>query len=187
MVQFDLRKLFHIPTSAQRLAGLHLRPDLTKAAARMITDERSDGELRALDDCLQASESVVAVVEGRFSRRLGMLVLTTERVFFRPHGSRPSAVTSIRLADISTVEHALHSMTGQLLVRATDSIAEVDKILGTQAAFFADALRRQLIQPGAVEDQDPIAELLALRARRAAGAITDAEYEAAKRRLLDEL
>jgi len=187
MVEFDLRKLFRIPTAAERLAGLQLRPDLTKAAARMVTDERSDGELRAVNDCLRSVESVVALVEGRFSRHLGMLVLTTERVFFRPHGSRPSAVTSIPLADISTVEHELHSMTGRLLIRATDSIVEVDKILGAQAALFAGALRRQLIQPGAVDDQDPIAALLALRARRAAGAITDSEYEVAKRRLLEEL
>ena len=187
MVQFDLKKLFHIPTAAQRLAGLHLRPDLTAAAAKMISDERSDGELKKLDACLRPTETVIALVEGRFARQMGLLALTTERVCFRPHGSALSALTSIPLADISTVDDEVKTMTGRLILRSTDSIAEIDKILGAQAASFAEAVRHQLINPGALPEHDPIQELLDLRERKAAGTISDADYTAARSRLLDEL
>jgi Bacterial PH domain len=187
MVQFDLKKLFHIPTAAERLKGLHLRPDLTAAAAKMIIDERSDGELKKLDSCLRPSETVIAVVEGRLARQMGLLTLTTERVCFRQHGSAPSALTNIPLADISTVDDEVKTMTGRLILRSTDSIAEIDKILGAQAASFAEAVRHQLINPGALPEHDPIQELLNLRDRKAAGTISEADYNAVRSRLLDEL
>jgi hypothetical protein len=187
MVQFDLKKLFRIPTTAQRLASLHLRPDLTAAAAKMISDERADDELKKLDGCLQPSETVIAVVEGRFARQMGLLALTTERVTFRPHGSAPNALTTILLADISTVDDEVKTMTGRVVLRSTDSIAEIDKILGTQAVSFAEAVRHQLINPGALPEHDPIQELLNLRDRKAAGTISDADYNAIRSRLLDEL
>ena len=187
MVQFDLKKLFRIPTAAQRLTSLHLRADLTAAATKMISDERVDGELTKLDRCLRPSETVIAVVEGRFARQMGLLTLTTERICFRPHGSAPSALTSIPLADISTVHDEVMTLTSRLILRSTDSIAEIDKILGTQAAAFAEAVRHQLVNPGGLPEHDPIQELLNIRDRRAAGTISEADYNAARSRLLDEL
>ncbi len=187
MVQFDLRKLFRVPTSAQRLAALQLRPDLADAASRMPTDERTDPELQQLGGCLRDSESVIAVVEGRSARQLGLLALTTERVVFRPHGSMSGTPVTILLSDISTVDDEAGSMTGRVLLRSTDSIVEIDKILGAGAAQFADATRRQLVDPVAPAVHDPIQELLDLRARRAAGTITESDYQDARSRLLDEL
>ena len=91
------------------------------------------------------------------------------------------------LANISTVDAELKTMTGRVILRATDSIAEIDKILGSQAMSFADAVRQQLVHPGPLPEHDPIRELLDLRDRRAAGAISEADYNAARSRLLDEL
>lgn len=187
MVQFDLRKLFRIPTPAQRLAALNLRPDLAAAAVKMLSNEQTDPELQQLDGCLSESESVISVVEGRSSRQLGLLALTTDRIIFRPHGSMPGSVTTIALSGISTVDHEVRSMTGRVILRSSDSITEIDKILGAGAVQFAEATRHQLVDPGPVAERDPIQELLDLRARRAAGTISDADYDVARSRLLDEL
>ncbi len=187
MVQFDLRKLFRIPTPAQRLGALKLRPDLAAAAVKMLTDERTDSELRQLDGCLLDSESVIAVVEGRSARQLGLLALTTRRIVFRPHGSAPGAATTLGLDHISTVDHEVKSMTGRVVLRSSNTVLEIDKILGSGAADFADAARHQLIEPGRPPEHDPIQELLELRARRAALTISESDYDIARSRLLDEL
>ena len=186
-MQFDLRKLFRIPTPAQRLAGLGLRPDLYRAALDMVSDERSDGQLRALEAGLDQQEAVVAIVEGERDRQLGFLVLSTTRVLFRVHDTAPGRATTVPLQQISTVTDRARGMSGRVVIRADDAVLEVDRILGIQAAQFAQALRRQLTDPPPVVALDPVDALLELRGRRAAGTISEADYQAAKRRLLDEL
>jgi hypothetical protein len=91
------------------------------------------------------------------------------------------------LGDITTVDDEVKSMTGRVIFRSDDSIVEVDKILGAGAAQFADATRHQLVDPGPLAARDPIQDLLDLRARRAAGTVSEADYQAARSRLLDEL
>ncbi len=184
---FDLRKLFRIPSAAQRLAGLNLRPDLAGAAVNMVADERIDAEITRFQQSLLTEESVIVLVEGRHQGQLGLFALTTVRLLFRPHGSGPGAAVSTPLGDISTVESQIKTMTGQVRVRTADSIVVVDKMLGQQATTFADAVRRQLAGGAPRPGRDAVQELLDLRARRAAGMINDADFEQAKRRLFDEL
>ncbi len=187
MVSFDLKKLFGVPTAAERLAGLNLRPDLARAALRMVSDERSDKEIVALEALLGETESVITVVEGDRARRLGFLALTTERVLHRWHGAAPGAADEIPLAEVSDVSDRARGMTGRVVVSCAEGQIEVTKILGVQAAQFAQDLRAQLADPGAVAVPDPVQELIELRQRRAAGTISEAEFQAAKLRLLDEL
>lgn len=187
MVSFDLKRLFRVPTPAQRLAGLGLRSDLYRAALAMVSDERSDPEIAELERHFGESETVLVVIEGEHGRRLGFLALTSARVIFRWHGARPGDATCLGLSDISEVQDRARGMTGRVGIRATDSVLEVDKILGVQAAQFAQALRRRLADPGAAVTPDPVQELLDLRARRAEGTISRSDFEAAKARLLDEL
>lgn len=187
MVSFDLKKLFKIPTAEQRLAGLNLRPDLARAVLRMVSDERSDREIVALAALLTDTESVITVIEGDRARRLGFLALTTERVLHRWHGAGPGAADEIPLTDISDISDRARGMTGRVVVACPQGRIEVTKILGVQAAQFAQDLRAQLADPGARTVHDPVQELLELRERRAAGAISEGDFQAAKVRLLDEL
>ena len=162
---FDLRKLFRIPSAAQRLAGLNLRPDLAGAAVNMVADERIDPHITQFQEGLLTEESVIVLVEGRHQGQLGLLALTTARLLFRAHGSGPDAAVSTPLGDISGVESQIKTMTGQVSWRT------------------ADAITGEAPKPG----RDPIQELLDLRARRAAGMIDDADFQWAKSRLFDEL
>lgn len=187
MVSLDLKKLFRLPTPAQRLAALNLRPDLYRAVLAMVSDGRSDPEIARLGSHFGDAETVIAVVEGEHRRQLGFLALTSARVVFRRHGARAGGATCLALTDISEVEDRVGGMTGRVSIRAADSVLEVDKILGRQATQFAQALRRRLADPRADPQPDPVQQLLDLRARHDEGTISRADFDAARARLLDEL
>jgi len=187
MAQFDFNKLFRTMPPTQRLARLNVRPDLARAAARMVSDERSDADVKQLQSELNRSESVVALIEGRHRRHLGLLALTSERVLFRRHGCAPGDIVSFPIAEIWSVEEDVGSMTSRVRLRITDSTLDVDKILGQQGREFADAVRSQVKAPGPLPERDVLAELGELRARRAAGTINEGVYRAEKARLVDEL
>jgi hypothetical protein len=192
MVQFDLSKLFRAVSPMQRLANLGVRPDLARAAGRMVSDERSDAEVAALQRGLNADESVIALVEGRHERRLGLLALTTERILFRAHRSAPRELIVFDLAAIRSVQARSRGLTSTVSVQVLESVGEsrtestfeVDKVLGLQGSEFGEAVGSQLATPGPRPESDPLQELSDLRARSAAGTVQNPEYEAEKTRLL---
>lgn len=153
MAQFDLKKLFRVPPPEQRVAAMGLRPDLARAAVDVAFDQRFDPEIQQLETCLLETESVVFMVEGRHRRQLGILVLTTGRVLFRPHGARAGQAWIVPLAQICSVDFQVRSMTGRVLIGRVDTPFEVDKILGQLAAQFVEAVRRQLADPGRLDDR----------------------------------
>lgn len=186
MASFDLKKLFRVPNPEQRLGALHLRSDLLRAAGQMASDSRSDAAIKPVEDLLTASETVVRITEGMRSKRLGFLVLTTESIIFRWHGATPGSGDRVLLRGVTEVKERAGGMTGQIRIATPDGPIEVGKILGNQAAQFAQDLRAQLLSPG-VGPRDPVQELLDLRERRASGTIDEAAFRRAKSRLLDEL
>ena len=173
------------------MAALGLRPDLARAAVRLVSDVRSDAEVKRLEPVLSQAEKVLTLVEGRSGHRMGLLALTTERVLFRPHGAASEHLVVVPLTEVQTAESTVGRLTGMLTVRSTDSILAVDKILGRLAVHFTEAVltqQRQRLQCGAEPVWlDPIQELVELRARRAAGTISASDFQAAKQRLMDEL
>ncbi len=187
MIDFDLKKFFAKPNTAHRLAGLNLRPDLAAAAVRMVCDERSDQQIVKLESEFDNEESVLIVVEGVNDQALGFLALTTARVLFRVHEAGPGKIASVPLVDISEVRDRARGRYGQVMLQLRAGMLQVDKIPGIGAAQFAQALRRQLTGPEQVLPRDPVQELLELRELRAVGGISDADYQAAKARLLEEL
>ncbi len=142
---------------------------------------------RGSSSCLQDSESVIAVVEGRAEVATRQPCIDDRTRHLPCTRATSAAPASILLGDITTVDDEVKSMTGRVIFRSDDSIVEVDKILGAGAAQFADATRHQLVDPGPLAARDPIQDLLDLRARRAAGTISESDYQAARSRLLDEL
>ena len=186
MVSFNLKKLFGVPSAAQRLAALNLRPDLAKAVLDLVSDERSDSDLVRLGPEFDEDEAVVIVVEGLRGRDLGFLALTTRRVVFKLHGSQPGHLEVIPLEQISGVADRAKGMNGRVVITGGGGL-QVDKVLGIQAAQFAQALRRQIEQPGLEPAVDPMLELQELREQHASGRLSDADYQRAKARLLDEL
>ena len=190
MVRFDVKRLLQGRTPQERVAALNLRPDLARAAVQLVADVRSDAEVKRLNPLLRSSESVMMLVEGRSRRAMGLHLLSSERMLIRPHGEGPTAVVTTELSEISATESNVKSMTGRLALRTADSVLEVDRILGSLADQFAQAVRalqETERSPAGPASPDPWAELVELRSRMAAGAISIAEYEAAKARLLDQI
>jgi hypothetical protein len=187
MIQFDLSKLFTRPHPAHRLAGLSLRPDLAAAVVKMVSDERSDPQIVRLESELDDAESVVIVVEGVNDGRLGFLASTTERVLFRAHDAVSGDILTAALTAVSGVQDRARGMYGRVVLQLPERTLQVDKIRGIQAAEFAQALRRQLAGSEQLPPRDPVQELLEVRELRANGGISEADYQAAKARLLDDL
>lgn len=191
MSRFDLRDLFRGRTPQERVDDLHLRPDLARATVALVGDERIDVQVLRLERLLEPDESVLMLVEARHQRQLGLLMLSTRRVLFRPHGEGFPVVPVLPLAELSDPESRTGSMTGRLVLRSPDAVLEVDKMLGELADQFAAAVRRQQLtarqQAAGAPPRDPLAELVELRSRYVAGDVTSADYEAAKARLVSEI
>ena len=62
----------------------NLRPDVLDAAAAMASDQRSDVYVARLESSLTASETVLRMMDGRYAGAMGLFVLTSERILFRP-------------------------------------------------------------------------------------------------------
>jgi hypothetical protein len=63
------------------LARYNLRPDVVAAAAAMASDQRSDIHVARLESSLTDSETVLRMMDGRHEREMGLLVLTSKRIF----------------------------------------------------------------------------------------------------------
>jgi hypothetical protein len=191
MSRFDLRDLFRGRTPQQRVDALHLRPDLARATLALVADERVDEQVLRLERLLEPDESVVMLVEGRHQRQLGLLMLSTRRVLFRPHGEGLPVVPVLPLSELSEPESQTGSMTGRLVLRSSDVVLEVDKMLGNLADQFAAAVciqqRAEQLHAAGVPPRDPLEELVELRSQYAAGVLSTADYEAAKARLVQEI
>lgn len=193
---FDLRNLFRGRTAQERVDALGLRPDLARAAVVLVADERVDVQVTRLAPRLEPDESVLMLVEGRHQRQLGLLMLSTRRVLFRPHGEGTgSAPVIFALADLSEATAETGSMTGRVLFRFPEAVLEIDKMLGKLADQVVAAARAQQEaaerstpgSPVGAAPRDPLAELVEIRAKFAAGEVSAADYQAAKARLVREI
>jgi hypothetical protein len=178
-------KWFDSPSSAARLTRLRVRPDLVRAAADMVGDSRSDGDIKEFERYLMESEAVVAVAQGRYNKVLGLLVLTTDRLIFA--SGRPNPEIDLRLTDLGLTETRTGSYSGELhLFTGTEQLT-IDKLLGKENERFATQLRHQRTDPPPFSPTDPLERLAELRGLRDTGVITRAEFDAEKNRLMDEI
>ncbi len=173
-------------SAGHRLDRHDLRPDLRAAAAQMVTDARSDPFVIGLEPLLGESETVLRLLEGRHDHEMGLLVLTSERLFFRANKNSARAGFDLRLTAVAGVEAYTERTSGGLRVRTMDAVHVVDQILGTQGDALAASVQASAGLPPA-EVRDPIQLLAELRALRDAGAISPEEFEIRKAALWDEL
>ena len=80
---------------------------------------------------LTASETVLRMMDGRYAGAMGLFVLTSERILFRPRrGTGPAF--SVPLPDVLAIEAATRRVSGTVRVTTPDGSLTVDRILGTQ-------------------------------------------------------
>lgn len=178
-------KFFRQQTAAERYAAMNVRSDVAQAAVKMASDQRSGPTIHLVGEALPESEIVIVMIEGRYEKRRGLLVLTTRRVLFFGHEYRGGPLLEMPLVELGPAGKSVRGT--RLELRTTDGIAVVDQTLGTSASIFAEALDRQLEAPTAEVRRDPLELLAEIRALHASGVMTDEEYAAEKARLIDRL
>jgi len=172
------------PPLAERLRAAGIREDLSEAAERTAFGRPCDDEIFALPVLLNDDEAVQQLLDGRYRKMVGLLVLTTQRIVFVAKSSGPRASLTLDRAALRSATSRTHRMLSALTLTTEGGDHVVDQILGTQAeTFAANALRPPV--PDSAPTADPLVELGELRALHQAGAIDDAEYQIRKRRLID--
>jgi hypothetical protein len=185
---FELGKLLKGPTMEGRLTKLNVRADVKSAAMRMASDLRSVPTIVEVDHLLDPSEPVVGMIEGRTSKRRGLLVLTAARVVFAGHGYTRAFLAELPLTEITAVEHPKKDSVQFVLA---DRVLLVDQALGTSAIQFGETVRAQqarVLSPESESEQRDVLEVVAeLRALRDAGVMTPEQFRAEAARLLGDL
>jgi hypothetical protein len=173
------------PPLAERLRAAGIREDLIEAAERTAFGRQCEDELFVLPVLLNDDEIVQQLLEGRYGKAVGLLILTTQRIVFVAKASGTSAALVVDRADLLSAAGYTHRLLGSLTLTTPTGDHVIDQILGTQAETFAEnALRPPAPDSSAT---DPLVELGELRALHQAGAIGDAEYQIHKRRLFDQI
>jgi Short C-terminal domain len=167
------------PSVRERLAPYDLRPDVLAAAAAMASDQRSDVYVAKLESSLKDSETVLRMMDARYAGEMGLLVLTSERILFRPCRSTGPTAFSVPLVDVLAIEGSTRRVSGTVRVTTSEGTLTVDQILGTQGEMLADDAR-EAIGGEARPERDPLQVLAELRALRDSGMISDAEFEIRK-------
>ena len=173
------------PRVRERLASYHLRPDVLDAAAAMASDQRSDVLVAQLESSLTASETVLRMMDGRYAGAMGLFVLTSERIIFRPRRSTGPAF-SVPLRDVLAIEAYTRRGTGTVRIITPYGSLTVDQILGRQGEMLA-ADAQVTIRGEPLPERDPLRLLAKLRALRDSGAISATEFEIRKSAIRREI
>ena len=163
------------PRVRERLASYHLRSDVLDAAAAMASDQRSDIYVIRLESALTDSETVLRMMDGRYARVMGLLVLTSERIHFRSR-RRTGPNFSVPLEEVLAIEAYTRRGTGTVRIITPYGSLTIDQILGRQGEMLADDTR-VTIRGEPLPKREPLRLLAELRTLRASGAISGAEFE----------
>jgi hypothetical protein len=177
---------FRPPSVSERLAPYNLRSDVLEAAAAMASDQRSDVHVARLEFSLTDSETVLRMMDGRYAREMGLLVLTSERILFRSRRSAGPAAFSVPLGDVLVIEGSTRKVSGTVSVITSEGTLIVDQILGRQGEMLAEEAR-EAIRGETRPKRDPLQVLAELRALRDSGMISAAEFEIRKSAIWREI
>jgi hypothetical protein len=154
--------------------------------AAMASDLRSDVHVARLESSLTDSETVLRMMDGRYAREMGLLVLTSERILFRSRRSAGPAAFSVPLGDVLVIEGSTRKVSGTVSVITSEGTLIVDQILGRQGEMLAEEAR-EAIRGETRPKRDPLQVLAELRALRDSGMISAAEFEIRKSAIWREI
>jgi Short C-terminal domain len=174
------------PSVSERLARYHLRTDVVAAAAAMASDQRSDVHVARLESSLTDSETVLRMMDGRYAREMGLLVLTSQRILFRSRRSTGPTTFSVPLGDVLVIEGSTRKVSGTVRIITSEGTLIVDQILGRQGEMLAEEAR-EAIRGETRPARDPLQALAELRALRDSGMISAAEFEIRKSAIWREI
>jgi len=119
------------------------------------------------------------MMDARYAREMGLLVLTSERILFRSRRSGGATAFSVLLHDIVAIEAYTRKVSGTVRLTTREGSLTIDQILGTQGEMLADEAQ-EAIRGGSRPERDPLEVLAELRALRDSGVISASEFEIRK-------
>ena len=151
-------------------------------------------EVRHLRNQLRASENVLELGQGQYEGKQGLVVLTTERLFFFEKSLGSETVEEFPLKVITSLS-VKKAMTGETLkIFASGNQSEIKSMMHGQAdalvrGFHAQTQFAAVEKPSAQPQQaaDPLVQLERLGQLRDKGLLSNEEFEAKKAELLGRL
>lgn len=169
--------------------GLHEAIERLGKASRLFGRK----EVNHLHHHLRAAERVRALGQGTYAKKQGLVVLTTERLFFFEKSIGSETVEEFAINAVSSLEVAKKRTGERLVIHASGNRAEITNVMHGQADEIARAFRAVKAQPStpvapaAASPPDVLAQLEKLGSLRDAGILTEDEFVAKKAALLDRL
>jgi len=167
-----------------------LRADIAAARSRMRVKIGSGREIRNLEGNLWEGETVRAMTRGLYGKGQGLIVLTDRRLFFTLEGIMSKTNEDFPFDRVSSVSWSSGLALGTITIFSAGNKAEIKNVNKADGKEMVDAVRGMIAspQPGTAHPTTPGVDvggqLSNLAGLHAAGALTDAEFAAAKARLL---
>ncbi|MEU5707889.1 PH domain-containing protein [Streptomyces flaveolus] len=179
------------------MVAFNVRPDIDAAAERLSSAFGAKREIQKLPEVLWEGETVEMLATGLYGKGNGLLAMTNQRLVFYFNGMLSQQVEDFPYNKISSVQWSGGVLMGTLTVFTSGNKAEIKQVPKVQGKALADLLRQRISQglapaaapaaPTAAPAQDVATRLATLDQLRAAGAITDAEYQDRRTKILDSL
>jgi len=177
-----------------------IRPDIETAVNRMGWKVGSKRELRNLPEHLWEGETVDYLAAGKYAGSVGLLTLTNHRLIFLNDRWGSTQVEDFPVDRISSIQWSTNRTVGKLQVFVSGNKSEIENIQKPAGKAISDALRARIsgqvagatpaatVQPPPPQSppggDDLIVKLRELGELRDAGVLDDAEFAAAKAKLL---
>lgn len=146
-------------------------------------------ELKHLPSILRDGELPERIVAGRFRNAQGILVATDRRLIFFDKGLLGSTVAEYPYRSITSIEHGAGLMMGEIRITVAGNVDKIDQIFKEHVQGFVELVRAKMEQAQSSAAPAPAVPDLATQLQQLAdlrdrGALTDEQFEAAKKRLL---
>ncbi|WP_326677679.1 PH domain-containing protein [Streptomyces sp. NBC_01237] len=178
------------------MASFNVRPDIDAAAEKLSSTFGSKREIQRLPEVLWEGETVEMLATGIYGKGNGLLAMTSMRLIFLKHGVMSQQVEDFPYSKISSVQWSGGMLSGSLSVFTSGNKAEIKQIPKADGKALADRLRSHIAAgaapaaapvPAAGAQQDVGSRLATLDQLRAAGAITDVEYQDRRTQILNSI
>ncbi len=143
-----LAKWFKITTMTQRLRKSGIRDDVVDAAETTAFGRHSDRVLPCLARSLDPMETVQRMLEGRWHKSVGIVVLTDHRLVLFPLDPSPENLIVVDRQDLISASGELRRGQGVLKISyrtqgdtmSAEHSITIGQILGNQAQTMAQAI-----------------------------------------------
>lgn len=173
------------------MAVEELRDDIAAAKNRMRVKMGGGREMKRLLSHLWEGETVTQMTTGAYGKGSGLVVLTDRRLLFVQEGMMSQTTEDFPLDKISSVQWKSGVVLGAITVFASGNKAEIKNVNKDDGKEIVDAVRNRLSAPAtpaaAPVSADPMEQLKKLGELRAAGVVSDEEFEAKKADLLGRM